>query len=82
MAGDGADLGRLIGRALGEAGWDVESAAERLMRMLGDGADCLLALDQLGDLVDEARLVADGPEQLSSLLRLRVSYRSAPPDRR
>lgn len=82
MPSDGTDLGRLIGRVLGEASWDVENAAERLMRLFGDGADCLLALDELADLVDEARLVADGPEQLATLLRLRVSYHAVGPDRR
>lgn len=82
MPGDGTDLGGLIGRVLGEVGWDVESAAERLMRLFGDGAECFLALDELADLVDEARLVADSPEQLAKLLRMRFAFRTGGSDLR
>ena len=69
------ELGRLVGCALEEVGWDVEAAAERLMRLLGDGARCILALDQLADLAEEARRLTDHPEQAANLLRLRVCYR-------
>jgi hypothetical protein len=76
MAGDGRDeLERMIGRALEEGGWDPEAAAERLLRGVGDEAACILALDWLADLTEEASRLADGPEQAATLLRLRVRYR-------
>ena len=77
MAVDGrAELGRLIGRALEQGGWDAEAAAEQLMREVPDEPSCILALDHLADLADEARRLADTPAQAASLLRLRVCHRS------
>ena len=76
MAGDDGDaVVELIGRVLGEVDCDVDAAAERIMRLLGDGAACILALDRLADLAEEARRLADSSEQAVALLRLRVGYR-------
>ena len=77
MAVDGrAELERLIGRALEQGGWDAEAAAERLIREVPDEPACILALDRLADLAEEARRLADNPEQAATLLRLRARYRS------
>jgi hypothetical protein len=77
MVGDGrAVLEQLIGRALEQGGWDPESAAERLLQAVGEEAACILALDRLADLTEEASRLADSPEQAATLLRLRVRYRS------
>jgi hypothetical protein len=65
----------LVGRVLGEVDCDVDAAAERVMQLLGDGAACILALDRLADLADEARRLTDSSEQAVALLRLRVGYR-------
>jgi hypothetical protein len=75
VSDDRDELGRLVGQALKDAGWDVDAAAERLMRLLGGGLTCLLALDHLADLAEEARLITDGADQVANLLRLRISYR-------
>ena len=75
MGDDRDEMGRLIRRVVGEADCDVDAAAERIMRLLGGGAECLAALDRLADLAEEARRLTDGPEQALALLRLRVGYR-------
>ena len=76
MASDDRDgVVELIGRVLGEVDCDVDAAAERVMQILGDDVTCILALDRLADLAEEARRLADGAEQAVALLRLRVSYR-------
>ena len=76
MVGDGrAELERLVGRALERGGWDPEAAAEQLLRAVGDEPTCILALDRLAELAEEAWRLADGPRQAATLLRLRLSYR-------
>jgi hypothetical protein len=72
---DGGDLGELVGRVLGEAEWNIDLAAERLMHRLGDSATCIAALDCLADLAEEAHRLTGRPERASALLRLRVAYR-------
>jgi hypothetical protein len=74
-AGGGDDLARLVDETLARMEGDAEAAAEWLMLQLGGGVHCLVALERLGDLVDEARRLAAGPEQVDRLLRLRVTYR-------
>ena len=77
MVGDGrAELEQLIGRALEQGGWDPEAAAERLLQAVRDEPACILALDRLADLTEQAHELADTPEQAATLLRLRVRYRS------
>lgn len=71
---DQDELGRLVMEALRQAAWDADAAAERLMADLGGGVRCLLALDRLADLAEQARRLTDAPAQVGTLLRLRVCY--------
>ena len=76
MAVEGrAELEQLIGRALEQGGWELQAAAEQLMRAVPDEPACITALDRLADLAEEARRLAGTPEQAGTLLRLRLRYR-------